>query len=724
MAKTNRKVPYVEQLQQTECGLCCVAMILRYYKSYESLSELRNLMEAGRDGLRLNEIKELLDSLNFNSKAYKTTMEGLLMIDSPCILYWNDNHFVVLEKTSKKHFYIVDPAMGRLRLSYDEVERSFSGILLVTSPNKKFQPQTNKENPFKILVPIVKVNKNIFTFIFILSLVSYIATLLIPISIQVLTDSIIQNKVFNKSIVLFFGFTLAFYAIILFIRGKYLIKVKATIEKDLRTNVFKHLLEVPYKFFEVRAKGDILYRMNGLDVIKDLLTDRIIQGLLDFGAIIFIFGFMLYQSKILAIVVLALFCIYFSVTLLLRNYLKELNLYEVVERSKLQKIEVETISAMFGIKVASSEGERFFQWKNKLEDVLERFKKQGEFGNLYNTFSQISVLVSPIIVLFFAMNQYLNNNLTIGQTISFFTITSMFFGYASSFFQTWNYFWIASNIIERLKDITQTPKEDVGIDKSTPILSGDIRLENVSFSYTTKSNLVLNDISMHIKGGQKIALVGESGSGKSTLAKLLIGLYEPTGGMIYYDEQPLTSINKKNLRKQMAIVPQEIQLLNQSIYDNISMGNLDASFEAVRKAADIAQISKTIEEMPMQYSTLISDMGSNLSGGQRQRIALARSILNKHKVVILDEATSSLDSLNELKIADYFTDIGCTSVIIAHRLSTIMESDLILVMDNGKIVEAGNHQELIDKKGKYYSLYSTGSKSNARVGHSILTSSN
>lgn len=707
MVKTNRKVPYVEQLQQTECGLCCVAMILRYYKSYESLSTLRNLMESGRDGLRLNELKELLDNLGFSSKAYKTTVEGLLMIDSPCILHWNDNHFVILEKTNKKYFYIVDPAVGRKRVSYDEMAVSFTGIVLIPLPNKNFKPQVNKENPFKILIPIIKLNKNMFAFIFLLSLFAYIATLFIPISIQILTDSIVQNKVFHNSYFWLFSTTLAVYSFVLYIRGKYLVKIKAVIEKDLRSNVFQHLLEVPYKFFEVRAKGDILYRMNSIDVIKDLLTDRIIKGILDFGALLFIFGYMLSQSMVLASVVLCLFFIYLSCTFLLRNYLKELNLYEVVERSKLQKSEVEAISSIFGIKVASSEGEILYQWKNKMDDVLKRFIKQGEVGNLYNTFSQVCILVSPIIVLFFAMNQYLGNQFTIGQTISFYTISTMFFSYASSFFQTWNYFWIASNSIERLKDITQTPKEDMGIDKTEPMLSGDIRLENVSFSYTTKSNLILKDLTFHIKSGQKIAIVGQSGSGKSTLAKLLIGLYEPTEGMIYYDNEPITSINKKKLRREMAIVPQEIQLLNKSIFDNIVMGNMNASFEKVTKAAEIAQISETIEEMPMQYSTLISDMGSNLSGGQRQRIALARSILNKHKVVILDEATSSLDSLNELKIADYFTNIGCTCIIIAHRLSTIIDSDMILVLEDGKIVESGNHQELLDKKGKYYSLYST-----------------
>lgn len=706
MVKKRRQVPYVEQMQQTECGLCCVAMILRYYRSYESLSNLRNLMEAGRDGLRLNEIKELLESLNLNSKAYKTNTEGLLKINSPCILYWNNNHFVVLEKSNKKYFYIVDPAVGRKKVTIQEMSDNFSGIVLIVSPTKDFKPKTNKENPFTMLIPIIKGNKGTFLKIFLLSLFTYVMTLLIPISVQILIDSITTSLRFEKKYIFIFSAILILYTFFFYIRGHYMVKIKAIIEKSLRTNLIKHLLGVPYKFFEVRAKGDILYRMNSLDVITDLLTDKIVRGILDIGALIFMFTYLLAQSNMLAYILLLLFLIYMAITFLLRKYLKELNLYEVIERSKLQKEEVEMISTIFSVKVASSENKVYSQWSSKLNDVLNRFKKQGDVNNLYATFSQSYILISPIIILLFAMNLYLSKNLTLGQTISFYTLSSMFFSYASSFFQTWNYFWIASNSIERLKDILQTPKENMGEGKITADLNGDIKLENISFSYTTKSNTILKDISLHIKSGQKVAIVGESGSGKSTLAKLLIGLYEPTEGMIYYDNQPFNAFNKKKIRKQMAIVPQEIQLLNKSIYDNISIGNSKVSFSEVKQAAEIAQIAKTIEEMPMQYSTMISDMGSNLSGGQRQRIALARAILNKHKIVLLDEATSSLDSINEMKITHHFASTGCTCIIIAHRLSTVANSDLIIVMDKGQIIESGPHQELMNLRGKYYDLYS------------------
>ncbi|MFP9131268.1 peptidase domain-containing ABC transporter [Niallia sp. BSM11] len=708
MVKTNRKVPYVEQMQQTECGLCCAAMILRYYKSYESLSSLRGILEVGRDGLKLNQVKKLLETKGFSSSAYRTTVEGLLHIESPCILHWDDNHFVVLEKVTKKYFIIVDPAVGRKRFSYREVEDRFSGVILIPIPNEKFEPNKDKDNPIKFLTPHIKKNKGLFTIIFVLSLITYIATLLMPISIQILTDSVIQSKSISWNLLFLFIGSLILNFVATYSRGRYLIKVQSILEKDLQSTVFKHLLNIPYKFFELRAKGDILYRLNSIDVIKDLLADKIIRGILDAGALIFIFAYMLYQSVTLAIVVFTLFTIYFIITFFLRNYLKELNLYEVIERSKLQKIQVETISSILGIKVSSSEGEILYQWSKKLNDVIERFKNQGYVSNIYTTFNQISVNASPIIVLIISMNLLINNYTSIGETIAFYTITTMFFSYASSFFQVWNSFWIASNTIERLKDITDVPEENINLGKEKLLLTGSIELENVSFSYTSnEEDLVLSDISMSIKSGQKVAIVGESGSGKSTLAKLLIGLYEPTKGALYYDGEQISNINKRSLRKQMAIVPQEIQLLNKSIYENITMGNLQASMDEVKKAAEVAQISNTIESLPMKYNTLVSDMGMNFSGGQRQRIALAKSIINNHKVVILDEATSSLDSLNEVRIANYFKEIGSTSIVIAHRLSTIMNSDVIFVLENGKIIESGSHDELISLKGKYNELFSS-----------------
>src|SRR5699024_1800591 len=238
MTKTNKKVPFVEQMQQTECGLCCVAMILRYYKSYESLSSLRSLVEVGRDGLRLDQIKKMLELKGFDSRAYRTTVEGLSHISSPCILYCDNHHFVVLEKCNKKYFWIVDPAIGRRKVDYEYMERFFSGFILLAIPNDNFQPLRKKDNPFRFLIPNVKKHRKLFTIVFIISLFTYISNLLMPISIQMLTDNVIKTNQINLTITAIFIGAILFNFLSTYLRGRYLVKIEASLEMDLQSGVF------------------------------------------------------------------------------------------------------------------------------------------------------------------------------------------------------------------------------------------------------------------------------------------------------------------------------------------------------------------------------------------------------------------------------------------------------------------------------------------------------
>lgn len=706
--RTKRSVQFIEQLHPTECGLCCVAMILRYHKSYQPMHKLREIVETGRDGLTLNQIHNLFLKLNFYSKAYRTSVESLKEFNSPIILHWNNNHFIILEKIKKGKFFIVDPAIGRITLEQEEFEKCFSGVILVPSPNDSFIPYNKKEYAIKMLIPYILSNKGIFSMLFLISLLTYMTTLALPILIQKLMDNVIYSKAFDLNLLLIFISFIILNSLLLYIKGHYLIIIKIILESSIFKNIFNHILKVPYKFFESRAKGDILYRISSLDIVRDLLSENMIKGILDFGALIIMFSYLMYKSVPLTIIVFILFSIYLLITIVIRPLMKELNLYEIVERSKLSKIQVETISSIFGIKVSALEDQINKKYIDKLDDVLYRFNKQSKISNVYNTFNQLTLTISPLIVLVFGMDQYLKGALTIGELLAYYSLTVIFFSTSSTFFQVWSTFWIASNNLERIKDITDVEIEnDIELNGLNPYpnLKGNIKLENIYFSYTNQSKMVLKDISLNIKSGQKIAIVGESGSGKSTLGKILIGLYKANEGNIFYDDINIKYISKKHIRKQMGIVPQEIQLLNDSIYNNITMGNSTIEIDRVKKAAEFTQIAEEIENMPMGYNTIISDTGSNLSGGQRQRIALARSIINKHQIILLDEATSSLDSINEMKIANYLTSLGCTCIIIAHRLSTIKNSDVIYVLDRGEIIEQGTHYELMDLKGKYYNLY-------------------
>ncbi|MDA1477686.1 peptidase domain-containing ABC transporter [Bacillus changyiensis] len=702
-----RKVPFIEQFHQTECGLCCVAMILRYYRSFNTLNDLRDIAEVGRDGLNLKQVHDLFKALHFHSKVYRTEVKGLEAIDLPSVLFWNSDHFVVLEKVRKNKFTIVDPAIGRRTLPLKEFEKSFSNIVLVPQPKHDFKAKKQKESSYKFLSNTVVDNKKTFILLFVLSFFTAMGTLLMPIIIQNLTDSVIK-----KGSISIFEITISLLLLVLFFllqyfQGVVLIQIKSTLDQTLISKVFSHLLKVPYKFFESRPTGDIQYRLSSVEFIKDLLSEKAIKGILDVVSLIVILFYIAYKSLSLFMLVTILFSVFGVVTILIRPKLKELNLYEVLERSKIQRLQIETITAIFNIKLSGIENEVFHNWKKQLKNVIRRYKKKGALLNFYNTFSQGMQTIAPFVVLLVGFYLYIQQELTFGEVLAFYSVTSMFFTTSTSMFQLINDLLVATTNIDRIKDITDAKIENDHAESKNVPVKGDIVLKNVCFTYAKSSEAVLNDINIRIEKGQKIAIVGRSGSGKSTLGKLLLGLYEPTSGDIFYDGINLKNINKKELRRNMGAVPQDIYLFNKSIYENIAMGKPDVSYEDMMRALKIVNIDEEINEMPMKHKTLISNMGMNLSGGQRQRLALARAIINEPGIVLLDEATSSLDSVNEAKIASHFIKMGSTCMIIAHRLSTIVDSDIIFVMKNGSIVEQGKHKELLQKNGEYYRLYAS-----------------
>lgn len=359
------------------------------------------------------------------------------------------------------------------------------------------------------------------------------------------------------------------------------------------------------------------------------------------------------------------------------------------------------------IKMAGMEKHIYKEWNDVLQEALKCSKKRANVQNIHNTLMSLVHMFFPLLIFLKGISLYFLGEMTLGGVAAFYSLSETFFSLNLSIFQAYNNYILTTAYLERVRDITMTSVEKKPSKPITHSLNGEIELRNVSFAFTKQSRKIINNVLMNIKKGQKIAIVGKSGAGKSTLGKIILGLYEPTEGKILYDGFESTKYNKESLRSQMGMVPQEVSMFNKSIYDNIKMNLENIERKEIEKVANIAQISKEIEEMPMGYNTYISEMGANLSGGQRQRIALARALLKKPKMIILDEATSSLDAINEKKVEEYLRNIKCTRIVIAHRLSTIIDADIIYVMDNGSIIEAGAHFELIKKKGLYYELYNS-----------------
>lgn len=710
------KVPYIGQLQATECGLCCAAMILRYYKSYEPLSVLRKDFEVGRDGLKLADVKSLLEEKGFDVKIYNTKLESISKIQNPTILFWDNKHYVVCEKMKSNYMIIVDPAMGRMRFTISEAKEHFSGYILLAVPNDKFNRYTQKRNLWKMYFQMIIEKRNDFIKLLLTASITYVVTLIIPALIQTVIDSVTNNNVplGMDKLALSIVSILLVYGLSLYLTGKKQIDFSFYLDKKLNTKVFSHLLELPYKFFETRSYSDLSFRIQSLSMIRELISRKLVDFIINIGTLIVIVIYMFRQSYLLAIVALGLFVLSGCAMVITRKKILESNQCEIIENSKLQSTQLEIIYSILSIKVSATEGVIYDNWNQQYDRAMDKRKSTQRYQNIHNTVIGVIKTMTPLIILCIGLNQVRKDVISLGELIGLYSIVNILAGLSITLFQFGDAFMLASQYLERVFDILEEESEITNTELEACNINGEIELKDVSFSYTNLSPLVLKDVSLKITPGETVAIVGVSGSGKTTLSKLLLGLYEPTKGKIFFNNTELCNLNKKELRKQMGVVPQDLSLLNKTIYDNIKMNRTGVTDNNIKEAAEHAQIGREIEAMAMGYNTVISNMGTNLSGGQRQRIALARAMAACPKVMILDEATSSLDAINEEKVAQIFNKMGCTRIIIAHRLSTIIGADKILVMNEGKIVEEGSHKELLLKKGYYYQLYNNSMIENER----------
>lgn len=702
------KVPYITQTQKTECGLCCVCMINRYYRNFVTMEELREKLEVGRDGSSFPQLVNLLRNYNFSVKSYNIPAFELRKIVLPAILFWNNNHFVILEAIRKEKYIIVDPAVGRIKVDSREFEEKYTGYAVSPYPNDDFRRDKKKIYNIKYILPYMLENKRLYCIVIAISLLVYLFTLGVPIVIQNVVDSIIEDHIlkdYNQFLLLII-FLSIMYCLTNFAKNVMLIKLRASLDRTLNTNIFSHLLKLPYKFFSVRSSGDIIYTLNSSMNIREIFANTFITALINVGTSIAILLYIFLLSRVLGLTALILFAINIVIVSFTRPILSDSSRSIITNQSNVQGIQMETVYGMLGVKMSAIENDVLESWKASYEKYYQKYVENEKISNYVISVNSFLQFLSPTILLLTGIMLINVGKLSMGAIIAIYSLGNTFFGMSNSVIDLWTSFINSNVIFDRLADIIKSEEEKENSYNVTDEIKGNISLEKVSFSYTKDSEYVLQDIDLKIEKGMKVAIVGKSGSGKSTLAKLLVGLFEPTKGKILFDDIDFNSMNKKEVRKQVGIVPQDITLFNKSIYDNIIMNRNNLQLDDVKMACDIAHISEEIEEMPMNYYTEISELGLNLSGGQRQRIALARAIIGKPKILLLDEATSSLDNINERNVSEEIRRMGATQIIIAHRLSTIIDADLIVVVEGGKIVEKGTHDELILKEGQYKKLYS------------------
>lgn len=704
-----KRVPEIRQLSEVECGLACLTMILNYYGHGVSLSELRTRSGVGRDGVSALEIARTARDLGMRVRAVSLQRNDFRFAALPAIVHWEFDHFLVVERWSRKQVDVVDPARGRCRLTQDEFDTGFTGVVIILEPGAAFgrraaiRPRANFRT---YILQYLWQSPGTALQILGVSLLLLLLGLILPILTKVVVDQVLPFRMQNVMPVLGIGIIVLFFAqtIATLLREWLLVYLRARVDLKMMLGFVEHLLALPYKFFQQRSTGDLLARVTSNATLRDLLSNHLLSSVMDSGLVVFYLFLLIWQSPPFGLLTLGVGLLEAMVILLSNRSVTRWAGRELAAFGRSQGYLGEAVIGIATLKAAGAEERAFERWSNLFFDHLNISLRYNYLSGTVSAVLASLPLFGQLGLLWVGATQVLNGSISLGTMVALLALAAAFFAPLVSLVNSGQQFQLVGANLDRIRDVTEAGQEQLRRNQAAPRLSGHIRMDQVGFRYSQAGPKVLDSIDLTAHPGQRIAIVGASGSGKSTLGKLLLGLYVPTEGDILYDGTSLQDVNLQEVRRQFGVVLQESILFSGSVLSNIALSNPLIDRERVVGAATLAAIHDDITAMPMGYDTFVSEGGSALSGGQRQRIAIARAIAHKPAIILLDEATSHLDVETEQRVAENLRTLACTQVIIAHRLSTIRDADTILVLDQGTIVERGGHHELLRRAGHYARL--------------------
>jgi len=709
------KVPMIMQMEALECGAACLTMVMAYYSKWIPLEQVRYDCGVSRDGSNAKNVLLAARNYGFEAKGYRFEPESLKKEgEFPCIIHWNFNHFVVLDGFKGNKAVLNDPARGEVSVSMKEFDEAFTGIVLMIEPGENFVPSGKPKSIMAFVKKRLKGTGPLIAFVAITTIISYLFGLINPIMSQVFMDRLLTGR--NREwLNAFIGLmsVMAFLQIIVqAVSVVYSLKINGKLSIIGSTSFMWKLMKMPMEFFSQRMVGDILQRESTNATLASSLVDTIAPLALNAIMMFFYLFIMIRYSLVMTLVGIA--SVLFN--LMMSRYIskKRINFSRVQMRDsgKLASTTMNGIAMIETIKASGAENGYFERWSGyqaSLNSSSVKYSKTNTYLGLIPGF--VSSLAS-YAVMFLGIYYAMFGNFTLGAIMTFQSYLSSFVGPAMSLIGASQTIQETRTEMERVEDVMSYPddpyfndqpySEDIDYAK----LKGNIELKNVTFGYSRLAAPLIENFNMSVKPGQSVAFVGASGCGKSTLSKLISGLQVPWSGEILFDGKPIKDIDRSVFTGSLAVVDQDIILFEDTIANNIKMwDNSIEDFEMILAARD-ASIHEDIMQRENGYQYKISEGGKDLSGGQRQRLEIARVLAQDPSIIILDEATSALDAKTEYDVVRAIKDRGITCIVVAHRLSTIRDCDEIIVLNKGKVVERGTHEELYNKGGYYADLIS------------------